>query len=101
MLTTNELHNDLKYAARKLGEGWSVVAVRKGMVLAKGEGRRLMPALMLLHELGARTSKETRSLASLPTRYWDSPLSVWPPSWVPERFYGELVSRLAVQEARP
>lgn len=99
MLTTNELHNDLKYAARKLGEGWSVVAVRKGMVLAKGEGRRLMPALMLLHELRGEDLERDQVPCVLADKVLGLAAFRLASLLGARAVYGELVSRLAVQEA--
>ena len=99
-LTTSQLHHDLKYAARKLGEGWSVLAATKGTVLAKGEGRHLMPALVLLHELRGPGLERDK----IPCVFADKVLGLAALRLAcllgAEGVYGELASRLAVQEAR-
>lgn len=99
MLTTAEIHNDLKYAARKLGEGWAIVAVRNGTVLGKSEGRRLMPALALLHELrGPELEKD-----QVPCVVADKVMGLAAFRLAcllgARAVYGEMVSRLAVREA--
>jgi hypothetical protein len=99
MLTTSQLHNDLRFAARKLGEGWSVLAVRRGTVLAKGEGRRLVPALTLLHELrGPGLDGD-----EIPCVFADKVLGLAAFRLAcllgARAVYGELASRLAIKEA--
>ncbi|HHX27915.1 MAG: DUF1893 domain-containing protein [Bacillota bacterium] len=98
--TTSQLHNDLRYAARELGEGWSVLAARSGTILAKGQGRRLKPALVLLHELrGSRL--EGDKIACV---FADKVLGLAAFRLAcllgAKAVYGEVTSRLAVQEAR-
>ncbi|HHY76277.1 MAG TPA: DUF1893 domain-containing protein [Firmicutes bacterium] len=96
---TEELNNDMRIAARTLAEGWSIVAVRNGAVIAKSEGRRLMPALELLHEL--RGPELDR--AEVPCVVADKVLGLAAFRLAcllgARAVYGELVSRLAVREA--
>jgi hypothetical protein len=100
MLTKAQLHNDLTHAARKLGEGWSVLAVSKGTVLSMKQGRRLEPALALLHELRGPALEGDKIACVFADKVLGLAAFRLASLLGAEAVCGEVVSCLAVREAR-